>query len=262
MNFLLGCDPELFLKSSTSFVASCGLVGGTKKNPLQLEGLPKGYTIQEDNVAVEFGIPPAQSKVEFTESVSLIMSTLSSKFQSSQLTLSEVSAVSFPDDQLWSRESRQFGCDPDYNIWTGMKNPRPASSNTNLRSCGGHIHVGLDKSYDWKTLLKIMDLFLGVPSVLMDKGELRKELYGAAGAFRKKPYGVEYRTLSNFWVHKPELCNWVWEAVEKSVQAVDAQFHINELHEPITTAINTNNKELAYELVQKYNLPILGELYV
>jgi len=57
----------------------------------------------------------------------------------------------------------------------------------------------------------MMDLYLGVPSVLMDKGELRKQLYGKAGAYRMKPYGVEYRTLSNFWIFSDTTIGWVWD---------------------------------------------------
>lgn len=262
MNFKLGCDPELFLKSGNDYVASCGKVGGSKKFPLQIEGLPQGFTIQEDNVAVEFGIPPANSKVEFTDSINTILSKLHTQFELTGLTLCKESAASFPYEELWHPASRVFGCDPDYNIWTGKRNPAPKTEDETLRSCGGHVHVGLEKGYDWKKLLKTMDLFLGVPSVVMDTGELRKKLYGAAGAFRKKPYGVEYRTLSNFWVHKPELTSWVWDAVEKSVQAVDSQFPIEELQEPITSAINYNDKKLAMELISKYNLPVVGELNV
>lgn len=260
--FMLGCDPELFLKSPTSFIASCGMVGGSKDYPMQLEGLPDGFNIQEDNVAVEFGVPPAASKLEFTNSITTIMDELTRLMAEKGLSLGHESAAFFPKEELWHPNALAFGCDPDYNIWTGRKNPKPKADDETLRSCGGHVHVGLNKEYDWERLVKMMDLYLGVPSVLMDNGELRKSLYGQAGAFRKKHYGVEYRTLSNFWVFKPELTTWVWDAVEQAVNAVDAQFPIEEFQEPIQSAINTNDKALALTLVNQYKLPIVGELHV
>jgi hypothetical protein len=39
---------------------------------------------------------------------------------------------------------------------------------------------------------------------------LRRELYGKAGAFRPKPYGVEYRVLSNRWLNSEALIRWVY----------------------------------------------------
>src|SRR3546814_7881426 len=36
-------------------------------------------------------------------------------------------------------------------------------------------------------------------------------MYGAAGAFRTKPYGVEYRVLSNAWLKDSNLMSWVYK---------------------------------------------------
>ena len=258
--FTVGCDPEIFLKKSGGFIASCGLVGGSKQSPLQLENLPEGFNVQEDNVAVEFGVPPAIDKFTFTQNIHTIMEELTGLMLQKGLSLGNESSALFPKEELWHPNALTFGCDPDFNIWTERKNPRPRAADETLRSCGGHVHVGLEKGYNWRKLVKTLDLYLGVPSVLLDDDARRKELYGQSGAFRKKPYGIEYRTLSNFWVFKPELTEWVWDAVEQSVNAVDAQFPIEELQEPIQTAINTNNKELALTLVNKYNLPYVKEL--
>lgn len=60
----------------------------------------------------------------------------------------------------------------------------------------GHIHIGynnpeIEKSVD---IIKAMDLFLGIPSILMDKDTLRRSRYGKAGAFRFKSYGKRKKT--------------------------------------------------------------------
>jgi hypothetical protein len=124
-----------------------------------------------------------------------------------------------------------------------------------MRSAGGHIHVETTK--DQLAVIRAMDLFLGVPSVLMDNGEMRKKLYGKAGAFRGKSYGVEYRTLSNFWIFKNELIRWVWNNTERALESVD---HLDVMVEKdnILAAINDNNKEVAQMLVEKYNLEVLA----
>jgi hypothetical protein len=47
----------------------------------------------------------------------------------------------------------------------------------------------------------MLDLRLAVPSLIWDKDKKRRLLYGKAGCFRPKPYGMEYRTLSNAWLN-------------------------------------------------------------
>ena len=62
MKLRLGCDPEVFLLNQQGkFVSSIDKVGGSKLITRQLEGMEKGFTVQEDNVALEFGIPPILS---------------------------------------------------------------------------------------------------------------------------------------------------------------------------------------------------------
>ena len=145
---------------------------------------------------------------------------------------------------------------PDYNAWTKQANPKPYADDQNLRSAGGHIHVGCDlakkKPID---VIRAMDLFLGVPSVALDKGTLRRQLYGAAGCMRKKPYGVEYRTLSNFWIFKDSLIDWAYEGTERALKFVESGSVIHkDDHIRIQRCIN-NSDMVEYEhLVKAYGL--------
>ena len=53
------------------------------------------------------------------------------------------------------------------------------------------IHVGYENP-DVDTslaLVKYMDVFLGIPSVVKDKDKKRRSLYGKAGCFRLTDYG-------------------------------------------------------------------------
>jgi hypothetical protein len=263
MKFSLGADPELFMKDANdAFFSAIGIVGGTKMMPRKLDGLPDGFAVQEDNVAVEYNIPPSATKDQFIQNIGQAMSYLSDEVSKRGLYFVNVSATNeFPDWQLDMPAAKVFGCDPDYNAWdNGRRNPRPKATDAALRTCGGHVHIG-GISLDKRSIIhfmKHMDLFAGVPSVLMDKGELRKQLYGKAGAYRLKPYGGEYRSLSNFWVFDPKLCEWVWNATDMAVNAwQDGSVAIDQDGPMILEAINNNNKDIAMHLVHKYNLLVV-----
>ena len=98
-------------------------------------------------------------------------------------------------------------------------NPKPTCEDKNLRSCGGHVHVGT--KHDPIHVVKAMDIYLGVPSLKLDPDKQRRKLYGKAGAFRFKSYGVEYRTLSNFWIWSKELQEWVFKQTNKALEHIE-----------------------------------------
>ncbi len=257
----LGCDPEAFLIDlNGQLKSSIGLIGGSKDMPRPLFELGLGYAVQEDNVAIEFNIPPADGRSSFIDSISGTLKHLTHMAQQDHgLSISQLSAASFPVSELQNPAALVFGCDPDYNAWTKEMNPRPSADDKTLRSCGGHVHVGYDTNsdLDGTSIIRMMDLHLGVPSVLMDKGELRKQLYGKAGAYRMKPYGVEYRTLSNFWIFDDRRIGWVWDNTNRAVEAAERFSIDDEDGQAIVQAINTNDKVLAEQLVKRFNLECL-----
>lgn len=67
-------------------------------------------------------------------------------------------------------------------------------------------------------IVKQLDYYLGVPSLLWDNDPRRRLLYGKAGAFRPKPYGLEYRTLSNRWLTNVPLQQWVYSSALTALQ--------------------------------------------
>lgn len=249
----IGADPEIFLTDAANgLVSAIGLIGGSKQFPRPLPELGDGFAVQEDNVALEYNIPAAESPEQLVGNVSRIMSFLSDQVSTMGLKFSHESAAFFPKEQLMHPAALEFGCDPDYNAWTNKVNPRPKASDETLRSCGGHVHIGAEMP-DIAATMRRCDLFLAVPSVLMDKGQLRKQLYGKAGAFRPKPYGAEYRTLSNFWVFSPELIKWVWTNTQLALDA--GHLPVEEDKKIVLDAINNNNVAAAQHLIQKYNIP-------
>ncbi len=252
----IGADPEIFLQDkSGALVSAIGLIGGSKDDPLPVAELGEGFAIQEDNVAVEYNIPAAGTSQELVKHINAMMGFLTHKVGGMGLAFSRQSAASFPKKQLRHPKALEFGCDPDFNAWTMDVNPRPRANDPALRSCGGHVHVGypMESMEDIARAIRRMDLALAVPAVFMDQeGLLRKQLYGKPGAFRPKPYGFEYRVLSNFWIFNDQHIEWVWKATEKALSLLDTP--IEDDQGAIFEAINTNNIVLAKELVRKYNL--------
>lgn len=258
----LGADPELFMVDAAGgLISAIGRIGGSKDNPKELAELGKGFAVQEDNVAVEFNIPPSESKLQFRTNINRVMSYLSDLVAQQGLMFVNLSAKEFPADQLDNPKAQEFGCDPDFDAWNkGQPNPRPHAKNKALRSAGGHVHVGgvdIRSMREACRLVKFMDLYLGVPSTIQDNGDLRKQLYGKRGAFRPKPYGIEYRTLSNYWVFEDKTIDWVHDATLRAIQMWEENtINIDDDDALIEQAINYNNKDIAYKLLDKYALKL------
>lgn len=246
----LGADPEVFLLKDGDFTSVIEKIGGTKHHPLQIEGMPKGFTLQEDNVALEFGIPPAKSSAIFVKYIQSVMKQGLNKVPEHQF--STLSCVKFPKKELAHPFAQIFGCEPDFNAWTGEMNPRPIAPDPDLRSAGGHVHLETD--LDPKLMGQALDLFLGIPSLLMDiSGAERRKFYGRAGAIRFKPYGLEYRVLSNFWIFKPKLIRWVWSEAHRAEQFVKEG---KKVPSGVEYIINEGSTDLAHYMTEEYQLNV------
>lgn len=250
----LGSDMEMFAMDKVGHhVALCGKVGGTKQEPIQVEDLQSGFMIQEDNVALEFNIPVCFSRVEFIAAFSIMRLCTSNILANLGLVPSTNASVSFDIKELVHPNALEFGCEPDYNAWTRKENMKPKAKDANLRTCGGHIHVGTD--LNMTEGIRNMDLFLGVPSVLLDdtpSSNARRELYGKAGAMRPKPYGFEYRVLSNFWMFNSRLVSWVYTQTQQACaykQTLSEKEGVR-----IQNCINTGDKEEAKAIILAYNI--------
>ena len=252
MNTLVGCDPELFLSDGEGAPFSAvGLIGGTKREPRKIR--EDGCAVQEDNVAVEFCIPPCNEVSAFIETINFNLEYIANYVKDKGLSLRITASEDFSIEQLESQQAKLFGCEPDYNAWTMRTNPRPKSESKLLRSAGDHVHVSAD-SHPF-LVARAMDVFLGVPSVLLDEDTRRRELYGKAGACRPKPYGVEYRTLSNFWLKSDELKAWVFNQAQKAVTfAAEKEDWLEDKMQVIQDCINMSDKDTARGLMVEYGV--------
>jgi len=126
----------------------------------------------------------------------------------------------------------------------------------------GHIHIGYENP-DTDTsiaIIQAMDLFLGVSSILLDDDTERRVMYGKAGAYRFKKYGVEYRTLSNFWIKDEQSIKWAYEQCLKMVEFINSGGIITNPQD-IIQCINTCDKKLAEEILDDYNISVLLETF-
>lgn len=250
-NYTVGADPELFLFSPEGKPLSIiGKLGGTKERPIMLD--KKGFAYQEDNVAAEYNIPACKTASTF-QAANLYMLDFLKKKLASFGVLRNVASVLMPPEELIDPRAMVFGCDPDFNAWSLKNNPPPMADDPTLRSAGGHIHVG--NIHDWSKTKKIrlmrnLDYTVGLHSVIWDSDNRRRELYGQAGSGRFKPYGIEYRTPSNYWIGKfdKDIFNLVLFAVMMTENDEDLKY-------PAETVkvINCCDKELALSLFSVYD---------
>lgn len=188
-NLKIGADPELFLEKNGEIISAEGLIGGSKQKPKLISD--EGHAIQEDNVMVEFNIPPSTSSKEFKDNINFVkdyLNTLCKVYPGTKLNF-ETSAKLDPK-YLKTKQAREFGCEPSFNVYLKDISKAP-SSKSEWRSAGGHIHIGYDNPDEEITekIIYAMDMILGLQSVILDPDTIRKKSYGKAGEFRFKPYG-------------------------------------------------------------------------
>lgn len=245
----IGSDPELFYHDGKKFVSAIGKIGGTKAEPLRILG---GFALQEDNVSVEFNIPAVDSVEKWVWAHQLMLEEIAERGAKFGLKPKAVSSAIFDDVELATPAAQVFGCDPDFDAWELSPNPAPFSPKKNLRSAGGHIHIGTDLDNRMRIkMVRLADLLLGIPLAFLDRESERRELYGRAGACRIKPYGVEYRTPSNVWLRDEPTMAAVGEIAlmlgDKGF--VDKHFSTVEKYEElIKKAINTLDEEAYLKL--------------
>jgi hypothetical protein len=219
MKVTVGCDPELFLKRGNEYIAAVGLVPGTKAKPHKLN---KG-AVQRDGLALEFNIDPAATSADFTSNTGTVLDQCRNLVPAG-VVLDPKPVVIFDPKYYESlpEDSKQLGCDPDFNAISMQRNTNPQAFGS-MRTGAGHLHLGwtegaspFDKGhfYDCCTLVRKIDQYFSVFKRFWDTDEVRQRMYGAQGAFRPKPYGLEYRVLSNAWLCEPKLWPWLFDSMK------------------------------------------------
>lgn len=224
-------DPELFIakveKSGTRnrkhIIPVCGLVGGTKENPIPIPGCgSKGFMMQEDGVALEFNFPPAEDSAHFAHYVDAALQGLSHYLKEKSLDIvPNKCAHEFSVEDLDSPQASIVGCSPDIDAYTREQR---TGMNTGMfgreRFTAGHFHISFPNPHNIPThiVARFLDLHMTLPYLALDKQGNRRKHYGLAGLYRDTKYpdgstGIEYRTMSNFWIFNPDYRIFLSQAI-------------------------------------------------
>lgn len=258
-NLTIGADPELFIINTKTkkVVSAVGLIPGEKGNPWKSDDMPKGFGLETDNILAEFNIPPVKDGISFINNIQYMQNYIDRFVKAINPDLGIKCAASqvVPASELQSEQARMFGCDVDYNAYTQEPNEKPCGEATNIRSSGFHIHLGYENpDVDTSlTLIKYLDAYLGVPSILKDKDKKRRTLYGKAGCFRLCDYGCEYRVLSSAMMNSTARLNFVWKQLSKAIFAAKCEAILPSSID-VQNAINNSNTVLAETLISTYKL--------
>jgi hypothetical protein len=289
---MLGCDPEFFFADSKS-----GKVIGSEKI---LKKSDKERCLVIDGVQAELNPAPSFCRQLLAGSIQTCFIQLRNalKARGIDAVVKVDSLVDITQAELdsLSEGCQVFGCAPSTNIYSEGENKtskiKVDAKKYLKRSAGGHIHLGnafstylnqtqfpehgeyaeyvkiakrieqaLKKSPD--IMIAVLDIVVGNTCVLMDRSEGNKERranYGRAGEYRLKPYGIEYRSLSNFWLRSYQLMSFVTGLCRFAVHCVSESTPENDYvkalfdavpRKDIVKAINENNFELALENFKK-----------
>ena len=263
----IGADPELIVldKSNDSLVPAWKITSGVKHqheivitNKRQL-----GLEIHADGVALEYNFSPttvSDFANRSNQAVSFITKMADSKgFK--VVTGSEMDGYSTED--LMHPLARMEGCDPDFDAYSeNPGRPRlnrpPGLIKEGTKCFGGHIHIGYptDIIPPW-ALVRMLDGLFYLSNVVHDPQGDRRKWYGQAGIFRPKPYGVEYRTPSNYWVRNTVLASTISTSIGRIFDGLEtAPTEVNKWFrdadwKQVKEVIDSNNTTACLNLYEK-----------
>ena len=225
--FSFGSDPEVFIAKNGKIVNAIDLL------PNKENKISRGFTsIYYDNVLAEMQISPAETASECVHNFRKAFQILQEIIKDHEIKIE--SAHWFDDEDLLLKDSRVVGCNSEFCAYTldQINPPQEIIQNTGFRTAGGHIHLGgndlFDDSKGILNTVRMLDLFVGIPSILLDNDttqKYRRKIYGHAGSHRIPDHGLEYRCLGNFWLKSPRLVELIFDLTEHTINFIENDGH-------------------------------------
>src|SRR3990167_6657078 len=222
----LGCDPELFLIDDHGRV-----VGSERVLPSDCVDSPSA-TVTTDGVQVELPPSPGSCREGLSGRIFTALEALDHLVQAHNTRSAANVAISF--DQVvrvraselrqLSLKSQRLGCGPSLSVY-GTPPVEIDGMVYRKRSAAGHIHLGTpvfrSGQVDPVTYVRLADIIVANTCVLIEPdheaARERRKHYGRAGEYRMPPHGLEYRTLSNFWLKAYPLMSFVMALSRQSL---------------------------------------------
>ncbi len=257
-------EMQIFDIKKNKIVSALSVLKTDKYAPIELG---QGIKLYADGVMAETSFPPYFSKEEMIERFSTVFSLIQEYIGSGYRLVCKAAHV-YDVKELQDPRENESGCNANYNAYEECINERPEFGNNGLRSAGLHWHFGgnNNKFLDFKTrinTIKLMDLYLGVPSVLLteedDSEILRRNLFGKSSEHRPTAFGGEYRVTSPSLLNSREktelafdLMNYAFKQVQENkeeevLKSVDVRM--------VRTAIDKCDIRVAKNVLKKIKLP-------
>lgn len=235
MQFTFGTDPEFMIVHHGELKSAIDIL------PPKETSLKKaGNEFYFDNVLAEIAVKPAETKNDALNNIKKSLQELSRIVSPAKLTIK--ASANYPFKEISGPKAKIAGCNPEWDAYTLQVIFPPDEDvelmegyyqfKTPFRSAGGHIHLGANELEDESVslnVIRMMDLFIGIPSLYLDADNTsaaRRKIYGHAGSHRKTDYGLEYRTLGNFWLSSPKLTSLIYDLSEFVLNFVDQNQHV------------------------------------
>lgn len=252
----IGTDAEVFVKdlSTGEIQASQGVVKGSKTKPFKTK---HGF-VQRDNVLAEVNTKPAKTETAFIKGVKGVLGDLSSILEEHGKIIDISSSHIMDLKYLDHFEASRFYCSRTFNCWDLDEIIKPSvAAAGQLRTASGDIHIGLDftSMEDQLLLARMCEIHIGLPSIAWDKDSRRRSIYGRAGTFRPKEYGIEYKVPSNFWLANTGRMGWMFRAAKTSAMYYHTINIPESLIPDIIDTINNCNAGRARELCDHFGVP-------
>ena len=214
----IGTDGEFFLYNREGeYVSSVGKIGGRKEDPILCAG--GGYL--EDCVTVEINPDPVPESVGakvFSNNIQSCIDSVNIHAGKLDLAIDIAPAALFSPEELYSKQASESGCSPSWNVWTNRACEKVDLGVSNYRYASGDLHLswpeaGINRADMLlkKAIVKYLDIIVGLNEVAFAQpNERARNGYGRLGNHRPTEYGVEYKSISNFWMGTSSGREWAY----------------------------------------------------
>jgi hypothetical protein len=278
-----GCDPEFFFEKDGQIIGAEKILPETG-----LEAYESVGKVVIDGIQAELNPRADTCRQTLSRNIAKCFLPLQDIINDKKIKTSFARTVKILESEMdsLSDKSKQFGCSKSQNLYakditTGVTDGSKYFS----RSAGGHIHIGMPYNTDIysetyrafkespERLVKMLDIVVGNFCVMIDRDEgnkVRRKTYGRAGEHRLPSHGLEYRTLSNFWLTNYTLTSLVLGLARLAVSIVCHSKECDDIEDKILAvtdiqdvvkAINENDAELARKNYDKIK-DLLAEVCV